>query len=380
MTHNDSAALPSDPPRLWSRALSAAALWLCAFMVAACGGGGETSAVDVTHRLVSQKNYPAALAVRVTSSRIEFDAQGVERVGGSRVKPDVRFPLGSLTKSLTATLAGILVQDGRLSWDSRLLDVLPELVMGARTEYAEVTLRDLLAHRGGIAAVTTAEQAAAVPDLTGTPREQRAQFVAWAVAQVPAVTPRAQTQYSNGGYAAAAAMLERVMDLDYESLVQSRLFDPLGLHPVFGAAGANPGEAWGHVAKASGWSPLDPADAGDPPVADPFGGAKVSGHELGVYLQMHLRALRGVRGLVITPETASVLHTTVRDGYALGWVAGTDRAQRPLTWHNGSDGTSYYALAAVSEVCDCASAVLVNAFGPSVEADANDGVLDLLHR
>ena len=378
-------ALPSlsyDLKRLTSRFLSVSTLWIGVVTVSACGGGGggggATSSSDVAHRLVAQKSYPAALAVRVTSATMNLDTQGVERVGGPRVAPETRFALGSLTKSITATLAGILVQEGRLSWNSRLLDVLPELAAAARAEYAEVTLRDLLAHRGGIAAITTAEAAAALPELTGTPREQRAKFAAWAVAQRPAVTPHVQTQYSNGGYAAAAAMMERVMNTDYESLAQSRLFDSVGIQPVFGPAGANPAEAWGHLATASGWSPLDPADTGDRPAADPFEGAKLSGRELGLYLQMHLRALRGERGLVITPETARVLHTPVQDGYALGWVVGIDRAQRSVTWHNGSDDTSYYALAAVSEVCDCAVAVLVNAFGPTVAADANDGVLDLL--
>lgn len=376
--------LPSSPSDRRSARTRRPCSWLAALglgigLLAGCGDGG-TSPADVTGRLVGQKHYPAAIALRVTPSTTELDAQGVAKTGGARVGPDTRFPLGSLTKSMTATLAGILVQDGLLGWDARMLDVLPELGPLARPEYAEVTLRDLLAHRGGIAAITSADELAAVPELTGTPREQRVQFAAWAVAQAPAVTPRVQSQYSNGGYAVAAAMLERVADREYTTLITQRLFEPLGLHPVFGPAGANAGEAWGHVATDSGWSPVDPADAGLPAAADPFGGAKLSARELAVYLQLHLRALRGTPGLPITPATARTLHTPNADGFGLGWVAGSDRQQRPLTWHNGSDDSSYYALAAVSEACDCAAAVVVNAFDDAVPADENDGVLDLLRR
>jgi hypothetical protein len=99
----------------------------------------------------SPKAHPAALAVRVTTSSTDVQVRGVQRLGGPALRGDEAFPMGSITKSMTATLAGVLVQEGRIAWTSRVVDVLPELAPLSRSEYAGVTLKDLLAHRGGLA-------------------------------------------------------------------------------------------------------------------------------------------------------------------------------------------------------------------------------------
>ena len=79
---------------------------------------------------------------------------------------------------MTATLAAVLVQQRRLAWDSRLLDVLPELAATAQPAYANVTLRDLLAHRSGLFAGDSEADLAPLPALDGTPTQQRLQLAA----------------------------------------------------------------------------------------------------------------------------------------------------------------------------------------------------------
>lgn len=371
----------------WRRWLMAGLwAWLSTLLISGCGGGsGDTpepqTPAQAVSALVRDQGYPAAVAVQVTSTRIDVEVAGVGHVGGSAVRANDRFPVGSITKSMTATLAALLVQESRIGWDSRLIDVLPELADAARADYALVTLRDLLSHRGGVVALAEAAQLAQVPPLAGSAREQRVQFLAWALGRVPAVRPRLQSEYSNGGYIAAAAMLERVADRDYESLIQAKLFGPLGIAATFGAPGAGGGEAWGHTTTDGRvWHAVDPAsaEAALPAVANPAGGAKLSGTELGRYLQVHLRALRGASGLLLTPASAEVLHAVVQDGLALGWVAGFDAARRPLSWHNGSDDASYYALMAIRLDANGASAILINAHGSRIETDASRAVTGLL--
>ena len=362
--------------------------WLTAAALSGCGGSpadpateSRTSAQTVAE-LVTDKGYPGAVAVQVTTERIDVSVAGVRRTAGNAVQPTDRFPVGSLTKSMTATLAALLVQDGLIAWDARLLSVLPELAGATRAQYVGVTLTDLLSHRSGLFAATDAAQLAEVPELVGTALEQRVQFTAWALSRTPAVQPGRQTEYSNGGYVAAAAMLERVSGVAYETLIQARLFQPLGISASFGAAGAaDNSEAWGHTTRdGRAWQALDPvsAQASLPVAANPAGGAKLNGAELGRYLQLHLRALRGQAGLLLKPDTAKLLHAVVHDGLALGWIAGFDLKRRPLSWHNGSDDASYYALMAIRLDADGASAVLVNAHDAHIESELGRAVTLLL--
>lgn len=318
--------------------------------------------------------YPAALAVRVTTTSADVQVRGVRSVGGVPLSADAVFPMGSITKSMTATLAGFLVQQGRIAWTSRILDVLPELGGVARAEYATVTLADLLAHRGGIFPAVTPEQVALLPPVTGTATAQRLQLAAWALQRAPSVAPRTRTDYSNGGFIIAGAMLERVAGEPYEVLLQSKVFAPLGQVVAFGTTGSAAGEPWGHMARPGGaWVAVDPADpaAQFPAFANPAGGAKLSGAALGRYLQLHLRALRGSRGELLTPETAAYLHTVVQDDLALGWQAGKDLEGRPLDWHNGSDDVSYYGLVAVGRAADVAAGVVVSGVAANTEADTS---------
>lgn len=372
----------------WRR-VRTALLPLALLGLSACGGG--TPQDDLPSRLsasqavqmltTSPKTYPAALAVRVTTTSTDVQVRGVQRVGGAALRGDEAFPMGSITKSMTATLAGVLVQEGRIAWTSRIVDVLPELAPLARSEYAAVTLKDLLAHRGGLFPATTAEQIAQLPALSGTPTEQRLQLGTWMLRRASSSQPTAKTQYSNGDYIMAGAMLERAAGQPYETALQAKVFAPIGQVVRFGAPGLSAGEPWGHAAGSSGtWQPIDPAspDAEFPSVGNPAGGAKLSGAAWARYLQMHLRAWRGVAGEVISPAAARTLHAIVQDGFALGWEEGKDLEGRDVHWHNGSDDASYYSLMVMSLTADAASGVVITGYGAKSEADASEATVRVL--
>ena len=372
------------------RRLAAALAPLLLLGLTACGGGSEASdglpprlsATQAATMLTSTtKGFPAALAVRVTTSTADVQVRGVQRTGGAALNGDEAFPMGSMTKSMTATLAGVQVQEGRLNWTSKVLDVLPELAGTTRAEYATVTLTDLLAHRGGIFPAVTPEQIALLPALLGTPTEQRLQLTRWMLQRASTSHPGARTQYSNGGYVVAATMLERASGQAYESLLQAKVFEPMGFTVRFGTPGAVAGEPWGHAAATGNtWQAIDPVspDAQFPAFGNPAGGAKLSGAAFARYLQMHLRAYRGMTGEVLTPATARVLHTLVQDGIALGWEDGKDLEGRALQWHNGSDESSYYGLMAMSLAADMAAGVVVTGYGANSESDASEVVVRML--
>ncbi|HEY93291.1 MAG TPA: beta-lactamase family protein, partial [Dehalococcoidia bacterium] len=67
------------------------------------------------------------------------------------VTPQTIFAIGSSTKAFTATLVGMLVDEGKMDWDDPVTDYLPYFTLDIESEdeNAEATIRDLLSHRTG---------------------------------------------------------------------------------------------------------------------------------------------------------------------------------------------------------------------------------------
>ena len=69
---------------------------------------------------------------------------------GVEVTPDSVFQIGSITKTWTATMVAQLVDEGRLSYDATVADVLPGVRLGVDDRSDRVTVRHLLTHTSGI--------------------------------------------------------------------------------------------------------------------------------------------------------------------------------------------------------------------------------------
>jgi CubicO group peptidase (beta-lactamase class C family) len=76
---------------------------------------------------------------------------GVREAGKDEpVTPDTLFGIGSLTKAFTATTLGVLVDDGKLSWDDPVGKHVPFFHLSDPLADRDVTIRDLLCHRTGL--------------------------------------------------------------------------------------------------------------------------------------------------------------------------------------------------------------------------------------
>ena len=84
----------------------------------------------------------AAVAVIQDGEVTYLRGFGVKELGGTQpVTPDTLFMIGSITKPMTTMLAAALVDDGRLSWDTRLVNVLPQFAAGDRTMTQRLTVQ-----------------------------------------------------------------------------------------------------------------------------------------------------------------------------------------------------------------------------------------------
>jgi CubicO group peptidase (beta-lactamase class C family) len=68
----------------------------------------------------------------------------------TRVESTTLFPIGSITKSFTATGLGLLVDEGELGWDVPVREILAEFKLKDPVANEKCTLRDLLTHRTGL--------------------------------------------------------------------------------------------------------------------------------------------------------------------------------------------------------------------------------------
>lgn len=146
-----------------------------------------------------------------------------------RVDEQTLFQIGSMTKAFTAAAVGLLVDEGRLKWDDRVIDHLPwfQLSDGWLTQH--VTIRDLLAHRTGIESTMMV-----VTLLDAKEVVRRARYVE------PTAEFRHQYLYSNLMYGVAGQVIEAVSGQSWQDFVERRLLRPLGMR----ASGTSPYQFW----------------------------------------------------------------------------------------------------------------------------------------
>jgi len=99
------------------------------------------------------------------------------------------FHIGSCTKSMTATLAAMFIEQGKLRWDTTIADVFPELKGQMDKRYENVTVEQLLHHRGGVPHEPPSAAWKRAWQEIGTPTEQRREFIEAVLSAPPAAAP-----------------------------------------------------------------------------------------------------------------------------------------------------------------------------------------------
>lgn len=335
---------------------------------------GDQAITALLEPIRAKYGLPALCAAVLTSKEpAVIGAVGVRKAGTEiPATIDDKWHLGSNTKAMTASLAGLLVEEGLLRWELTIGETFPELASDMNSDLKKATLRQLLSHRAGLPANIDWRRISE----KGSLREQRYNVVKTACSQKPLAKPGRKFAYSNLGYVIAGAMIERVTSASWETEMQKRLFAPLGMASVgYGGAGT-PGkidQPWSHLA---GGKPL-PAngpDVDNPLVMAPAGCAHCTMADWALFIADQLRGARGEKGL-LRPDTYRVLQTPVNGGdYALGWLAvKRDWAGGMALAHQGSN-TMNYANAWLAPARDFAVLVCANQGGDEAFQAADEAV------
>lgn len=139
---------------------------------------------------------------------------------------DTSFLICSLTKAMTASLVGIMVDEGKLNFTTQLRDVLPAFQRD--DAQANITVEDLLNHRTGLAPYD--DYWFGWDNQAVLPRSQAIPIIS----NVPTISPlRTELDYNNIAYEALGQVLEEVSGRTYRDLLHERIIKPLGLNRTF---------------------------------------------------------------------------------------------------------------------------------------------------
>ncbi len=132
--------------------------------------------------------------------------------------PNTLYQIASNSKLFTAVAAGLLVEEGKLTWDKPVRESVPAIQFYNDYLNSTVTLRDMLAHRTGITRHDMIWYQA--PD-------SRKELFSKLKYMEPKEPPRTVFLYNNMMYAAAGYLVELQSGKTWEEFVRDRIFKPL---------------------------------------------------------------------------------------------------------------------------------------------------------
>ena len=217
-----------------------------AMLIATTAHATPPADIDVfaQHVLEAFETPGMSIAIVERGQPTVLRSYGVRRMGQpAQVDENTLFAIGSTTKAFTSATLATLVDEGKLTWDTRVSDVLPGFKLQDAYASSEMTVRDLLVHRSGLGL--------GAGDLLFYPPPSdrtRAEIVHSLRYIKPASSFRSTFAYSNMMYLVAGEVIKAVGGASWEEAVRQRIFAPLQMTSSTTSsllpAGAN--RAWPH--------------------------------------------------------------------------------------------------------------------------------------
>jgi CubicO group peptidase (beta-lactamase class C family) len=277
---------------------------------------------------------------------------GVRKLGEAAVvDAHTLFGIASNTKAFTAAALGLLVEEGRIRWDGRVIDYLPWFQMSDPYVTREMTVRDLLVHRSGLGL--------GAGDLLWWPSSTYDRHeIARRLRYIPLATSfRSAYAYDNLLYLVAGEVIEAVSGQSWEDFMSSRILGKVGMRSsnVRHSAAARGGNlATPHALVDGRVRPIAPFDSDN---TNPAGGINSCAEDMARWLTVQLDEGRLADGTpLFSPATSRELTTIVTPmplgavpaelkevrpnflGYGLGFVLLDYRGKKIVTHTGGLPG------------------------------------------
>ncbi len=176
-------------------------------------------------RVLKEFDVPGLAIAIVKDGEVVFErGYGVRRLGEPAVvDAHTRFAIASNTKAFTATALAILMDEGKVHWTDRVIDLLPWFQLSDPYVTREMTVRDLLVHRSGLS--LGAGDLLFWPTTTYTSEE-----IAQRLRYLPLATSfRANYAYDNVLYGVAGLAIQKVSGKPWADFLRERIFASVGM-------------------------------------------------------------------------------------------------------------------------------------------------------
>ncbi len=297
---------------------------------------------------------PGIAVAVVKDGEIVFERGWGEReLGKGAVDAHTMFAIASNTKAFTATALNMLVEDGKLGLDDRVVDHLPWFQMADPYVTREMRVRDLLAHRSG--------HGLGAGDLLYWPTTNyTGEEVARRLRHVPLTGSfRDRYAYDNILYGVAQLLVEQASGQSFEAFLRTRIFTPLGMDEIrYNSDVLKPGDN-----TATGYALVDAKDLQPAPKlswhnVSGAGGIYASAHDMAKWMRLQLaggryRDTTGKEQRLFQEKTQQQMWSAITPmpiaqpsvpqllpakpdflSYGQGWML-SDYRRHKLVWHTG---------------------------------------------
>lgn len=166
------------------------------------------------------------VAVAIVKDNNVVMSQGfgvIEHGKSAQVTSDTLFGIASNTKAMTAAILASLVDEGKLTWQTKVIDIIPEFQMPDAYVTREFTIIDLLAHNSGLG--LGAGDLMIWPHTTLTNAD-----IIKGLKFLPEVSSfRSEFAYDNLMYVIAGEVIVRITGKSWQTVIKERIFTPLGM-------------------------------------------------------------------------------------------------------------------------------------------------------
>ena len=324
---------------------------------------GQNNALElIANKYLNEYKVPGLALSVIKTDTVYYGVAGVQKCGAiEKIDLNSKFQIASNTKAITATIAAMLVEDKIIKWDTKIIELFPELEGTIRREYYEVTLENLLSNRGLVQPFEedNSKEWKNIPKMVANSENTKLEFTKYALTLEPMVNRKSNHSYSNGAFIIAALMLEKASGQKWENLVEE-FNQQYNVEAVIGFPNQeNESGTYGHKKRFGKYRPVSPNDE----YVFPFdfsaaGNLSINITDLTTITRYHLLGLMGEDN-ILESATYSKLHYG-HEKYSLGWYNGNigDTNQK-FSYHGGSIGTFSSAIM-LSKDREVAIVILIN--------------------
>ena len=193
----------------------------------------KNTTIEATVKQAMKTFQVPGVAVAIVKDNQVVMSQGfgvIEQGKNTKVTSDTLFGIASNTKAMTAALLASLVDEGKLTWRTKVIDIIPEFQMPDAYVTREFTIIDLLSHNSGLG--LGAGDLMIWPQTTLTNAD-----VIKGLKHLPQVSSfRSEFAYDNLMYVIAGEIIAKLTSSTWQEAIQARIFSPLGMqnsYPTF---------------------------------------------------------------------------------------------------------------------------------------------------